>query len=77
MRYTTFEHRNPEYQYMKKKEKPIPVGNLKLMLSEGDSVMIADDVRVTVKELGSHRVELSFSAPRNIPIHKVRDHETK
>ena len=73
MRYTTFEHRNPEAQYMSQREKPMKVGNLKLMLSEGETVQIASDVFVTVKELGKYRVELSFEAPRNIPINRVRD----
>ena len=73
MRYTSWEHRNPEYLNMKKQGKPTPVGNLKLMLSEGETVQIASDVFVTVKELGKHRVELSFEAPRSIPINRVRD----
>lgn len=73
MRYTSFEHRNPEYLTMKKQDHPTPVGNLKLMLSEGETVQIASDVFVTVKELGKYRVELSFEAPRSIPINRVRD----
>ena len=73
MTYTSWEHRNPEYLTMKKQDKPTSVGNLKLMLSEGETVQIASDVFVTVKELGKHRVELSFEAPRSIPINRVRD----
>lgn len=73
MRYTSFEHRNPEAQYMSQQEKPMKIGNLKLMLSEGETVQIASDVFVTVKELGKYRVELSFEAPRSIPINRVRD----
>jgi len=54
---------------------------LSLSRREGESVMIGDDVKVTVHRIDGRNVRLSFSAPRNVrvdreEVYHARKHST-
>ncbi len=36
----------------------------------GDSIMINDNIRITVVEICSDKVRLGFDAPKDVPIHR-------
>lgn len=43
---------------------------LVLARNPDQSVMIGDDVEVTVVEVRGNKVKLGFSAPREVPVHR-------
>lgn len=43
---------------------------LVLSRKQGQSIRIADQITVTIVELGRGRVRLGISAPTNVPVHR-------
>lgn len=41
-----------------------------LSRSTGQSIMIGDEVKVTVIEIKGHQVRLGFEAPKDVPVHR-------
>jgi len=50
---------------------------LVLRRKQNESIMIGDDVKVTVVEIGSKFVKLGFTAPEDIPIHRQEVYEAR
>ncbi len=55
----------------------LPGGGLVVSRNVGESVVIADDIIVTVVEVKSGKCRLHFAAPRDIPIDRMEVHEAK
>lgn len=72
MRYTSVDHRNPEDIIVDDRKTSADLPQLRFMMEENDSVEIAKGVFVTVLSVGSHRCEIMFEAPREIPIKITR-----
>ncbi len=49
---------------------------LVLARKRGESVVIGNDVTVTVLEVRGDRVKLGFSAPGEVPIHRAEVHQS-
>lgn len=45
-------------------------GNLVLSREEGESIMIGDDVEVTIIDVRGDKVRLGIVAPKSIPVHR-------
>lgn len=43
---------------------------LTLTRKVGESVMIGDDVKVTILAVGATKIRIGFSAPSEIPVHR-------
>jgi len=46
-------------------------GMLVLSRKIGDSIMVGDDVEITVLEIRSGQVKLGILAPRGVPVHRL------
>ena len=44
---------------------------LVLSRKQGESIRIADNITVTIVELGRGRVRIGVSAPANVPVHRA------
>jgi len=46
-------------------------GMLSLSRKKGESIVVGDDVRVTVLDVKGNQVRVGISAPKDVPVHRL------
>ena len=55
----------------------VKMANLVLRRKVGESILIGDDIEITVVEVGRVGVQLCINAPRNVPVDRKEIREAK